>query len=115
MGYGLEGEICVKRLSFNKIVITLYFYNGLPSGHSGSLVDTVAYMKNTSVYTTPEWDKSCKITFRLNQKGVIVDQKQNNLNDGCGFGQGVFVDGYYKKVSSKIPILKEPGTDEPLK
>lgn len=115
MGYGLEGQICVKRLSSDRIVITLYFYNGQPSGHSGSLIDTSAYTKNTSVYTTPEWDKSCKITFKFNQKGVIVDQKQGNLNDGCGFGQGVFADGYYKKVSSKVPILKDPETDELLK
>jgi hypothetical protein len=28
------------------------------------------------------------------------------LNFGCGFGHGVFADGFYKKRSSKTPILR---------
>ena len=105
--YGYSGNIKVKLLDSSKIVIYLFVCKGAPSYNSGSFLDTIPYSKNIAIYRTPEEDASCKIILYFTKKGIKVEQYQDNLNYGCSFGHGVFADGYYKKVSSKIPIITE--------
>jgi hypothetical protein len=113
--YGRTGDIQVKALSRNKIVVVLGVNIGAPSYNSGALSDTLTYKDNSCIYKGDEWDTSCRITFRFSRQGIIVIQKQNDLNDGCGFGHGVFADGFYKKESSKVPVLRDPQTGELIK
>jgi len=103
--YGYFGDMKIKLLENSKIVLSLFVCKGAPSYNLGSFVDTLAYQNNIAIYT-PEWDSTCKITFYFKKKGITVDQYQDNLNFGCGFGHGVFADGFYKKTSSKTPIIK---------
>lgn len=110
--FGVTGDIQVKALSTNKIVIALAVNVGAPSYNSGSFSDTLNYRSNSCTYRGDESDTSCQITFKFNQKGVTVTQRQNNLNFGCGFGHGVFADGFYKKKSSKVTFIKDPKTGE---
>jgi hypothetical protein len=49
------------------------------------------------------------LTYLKNFKdrhSIILGSQLANLNYGCGFGQGVFADGYYKKVSARVPEIE---------
>jgi hypothetical protein len=59
-------------------------------------------------------DTSCKITFDFGKKGVLVNEETEDFNSGCGFGHAVVADGFYKKTSSKMPLLRQPLTGEKL-
>ncbi len=112
--YGYFGQIQVKRLSEKQIVMTFMVNKGAPSYNSGSFVDTLDYQINKSIYVDPELDPSCKITFDFTDKGVIVKEKTDNYNFGCGFGHAVVADGFFKKTTSDEPQLRHPLTDEKI-
>jgi hypothetical protein len=109
--YGYFGEINVKLLKNSKIAFTLFVCKGAPSYNSGTIWDTLNYQDNVSIYKTPEDDSTCKIVLIFKKSGITIKQHQADLNFGCGFGHGVFADGFYKKTSSKIPIIKDPAED----
>lgn len=112
--YGYFGQIQVKKIGDNKIIMTFEVNKGAPSYNSGSFVDTISYFDNKAVYTTPEFDPTCKITFDFAKKGITVKEETADYNSGCGFGHAVIADGFYKRVSNKTPILTEPLTGEKL-
>ena len=105
--FGCFGDIDVKLIDSSKIAISFFICKGAPSYNLGSFLDTLAYQQNVAIYTTPEYDSTCRVIFSFREKGVTVEQFQADLNFGCGFGHGVFADGYYKKVSSKIPVIAD--------
>jgi hypothetical protein len=70
-------------------------------------LDSKTYTRHGEVYGYTGDDTSCRITFHFTSKGVTVDQAQANPNFGCGFGHAVFADGYYKKVSGRVPVIKD--------
>ena len=104
--YGTTGEIQVKVISSSKIVVALSVNMGAPAYNSGGLFDTLQYVNNTSVYNGGQDDPTCRIKLRFSKVGIMVTQKQADLNFGCGFGHGVFADGFYKKQSSLTPKLR---------
>jgi hypothetical protein len=103
--YGYFGDIDVKLLDSSRIAISFFVCIGAPSYNMGTFVDTLTYRNNVAIHTTPEDDTTCKIKFTVNKKGITVEQYQADLNFGCGFGHAVFANGFYKKVSSKVPII----------
>lgn len=113
--YGYTGQIQVKKISDEKIVMTFKVNKGTPSYNSGSFIDTLSYIDNTSIYTDPDSDSTCLINFNFDKKGVKVKEETANYNSGCGFGHGVIANGFYKRISGKVPILTEPLTGEKLK
>ena len=113
--YGYFGQMQVKKLETYKTVVTFFICKGAPSYNSGSFVDTLDYNYNTAIYTDPESDPSCKLTLAFYYNGVMTIQESNDYNFGCGFGHGVEANGQFKRVSSEVPVLKKPGTDEILK
>lgn len=112
--YGYFGQIQVKKITAQKIVMTFEVNKGYPSYNSGSFVDTLAYVENKAIYTNPEFDQTCKLTFDFNKKGVNVKEETEDYNFGCGFGHAVVGDGFYKRISKKVPILTQPLTGELL-
>ena len=111
---GYSGKIQVKKISSEKIIMTFEVTKGSPSYNSGSFIDTLNYNNNKSIYSTPEFDSTCLITFEFNKKGVIVKEETEDYNYGCGFGHAVVASGFYKRISNKAPILTEPLTDTEL-
>ncbi|HMG83277.1 MAG TPA: hypothetical protein VK559_09610 [Ferruginibacter sp.] len=103
--YGNFGGIEVKLLTNSTIAISLFICRGATNYNSGSFIDTLTYQNSKAIYKTPEEDSSCSITFTFTNKGVIVDQYQADINFGCNFGQGVFADGFYKRISIKTPLI----------
>lgn len=112
--YGYSGQIQVKKIRTDKIVMTFEVNKGAPSFNSGSFVDTLSYIDNKAIYTDPESDSTCKITFDFGKKGITVKEETADYNSGCGFGHAVVADGFYKRISSKSPMLTEPLTGEKL-
>lgn len=112
--YGYSGQIQVKKISTYKIVMTFEVNKGAPSYNSGSFVDTLIYKDNKAIYVDLESDSTCKISFGFDKRGVTVKEETADYNSGCGFGHAVVADGFYKKTSSKTPILTEPLTGEKL-
>ena len=111
-----SGVIQVKRIANRKIVMTFFVCKGEPSYNSGGfVVDTLKCSNNIAIYTDPESDSSCKITFKFDKNGVTVKEETTDFNAGCGFGHGVNANGRYKKTSSKIPKLTDALTGEEIK
>lgn len=110
--YGYTGVMQVKRITQNKIAITFGVNKGAPSYNSGAIIDTLDYLNNNAVYFDPSVDSTCRITFNFTTHGVSVVQVAGNINNACGFGHGVTANGYFKKISSLSPVLKNPQTDE---
>jgi hypothetical protein len=103
--YGYFGGLKVKLLNNSKIAICFFICKGAPSYNSGSFSDTLKYQKNQAIYRIPEDDSTCRITLIFKSRGVMIEQTQKDLNNGCGFGQGVFANGFYKKKSNKVPAI----------
>jgi hypothetical protein len=103
--YGNGGVINVKLINNSKLVMSLDINRGFPDYSSGSFTDTLTYINNIAIHTTPEEDTSCRIICKFSKKGILIEQHQANLNFGCGFGHGVFADGFYIKISSKVPKM----------
>lgn len=112
--FGYFGQIQVKKLSEGKIVMTFEVNKGAPSYNSGSFVDTLTYQNNKAIFTNSELDASCKIIFDFSKKGVLVKEQTADFNSGCGFGHAVVADGFYRKISNKVPVLTRPLTGENL-
>lgn len=112
--YGYSGTIQVKQLDKHTVVMTFEINKGAPSYNMGMFVDTLELNGNKVLYTVPESDSSCRITFRFSKKGVKVVEETDNYNFGCGFGHAVVADGYYDKTDHEVPVLTWPGTGEPL-
>jgi hypothetical protein len=113
--YGYTGKIQVKKLGSSKIIMTFVVNKGAPSYNSGSFVDTLNYKNNRSIYTNTEADSTCKITFDFNKRGVDVREETADYNHGCSFGHAVVANGFYKRISSKISVLRDLLTGEELR
>ena len=113
--YGYFGQIQVKKISASKIVMTFEVNKGAPSYNSGSFVDTLIYRDNKAIYTDREADSTCKISFAFDTKGIRVIEETADFNSGCGFGYAVVAHGFYRRISSKTPVLTRPLTGEKLK
>ncbi|HJS53478.1 MAG TPA: hypothetical protein VJ765_03010 [Chitinophagaceae bacterium] len=105
--YGYFGDIDTKMLDSSRIGMSFFVCKGAPSYNLGTFIDTLKYENNLAIHRTPEDDTSCRITFTFTKKGITVIQYQADLNSGCAFGHGVFASGFYKKTSSKIPIISD--------
>ena len=112
--YGYAGQIQVKELPHNKVVVSFFITKGAPSYNSGSFVDTLDYIDGTAFYTAKEFDPSCKITFKFSAKGVQVVEQTDDYNSGCGFGHAVVTNGFFKRVTSEVPVIKDLVTGEEL-
>ena len=108
------GTIQIKKIADERIVMSFFICKGEPSYNLGSFVDTLRYINNTAVYTIPDDDPSCKITFRFTRKAVTVKEETSDFNIGCGFGHGVVADGRFKKISSSVPEITDPLTGEEI-
>lgn len=108
--YGYFGEIKVKQLEKEKIAMSFYLCKGAKSYNSGSFVDTLELKSNTAVYRASDCDSLCTLTFQFSKGGVTTIHKatDDDYNFTCCFGQGVIANGFFRKTSSKTPLIKEP-------
>lgn len=110
--YGYAGEIQVKELPNHRIVLSLFITKGAPSYNLGSFIDTLDYSSHTAVYKLRQDGVRCEISFLFNDKGIQVNQESSDSYYGCGFGNGVVAHGFFRRISSGIPDIKDPATGE---
>lgn len=106
--HGYFGEIRIKEISKGKIAMAFYISKGAPGYNSGSFVDTLLIKESQAIYKT-ECDSNCTILFKFSRKGVTVSHNDadGDYNFSCCFGHSVIAHGYFKKTSSKVPIIKD--------
>lgn len=105
---GNEGFIKVKDLGNSKIKLELEYYgaNNEDGPNMGELSKVLTIKNNKAIYYSKAYG-SCKIEFLFDPKGVKVKMVGESTDFSCGFGNGVYVDGYYYKKSSKSPKFRE--------
>jgi hypothetical protein len=101
--YGYTGQIRVKLLKDKRIVVGFCICKGAPSYNLGLFLDTLTYNDSIAVYQPVKYDRTCTLTLLFSKNGVISTEQTANYNSGCGFGHAVVANGYFKKVSSKVP------------
>lgn len=90
---------------------TVLFYvdvcRGAPSYNMGSLYGRVKITNDTGVfYTKSDFsDIGCQWKFRFSNDNLSIKTIDDKCD--CGFGNAVFVDGEYKKISDTIPEFFE--------
>ena len=94
---GGEAKITVYQESENSIMFYINIQKGPPSYNMGSLFGKVSVDNGTAVYTSQEYD--CKWSMTFTKNSLIIRTLQNK--EDCGFGNAVYAEGTYKKVSSK--------------
>jgi hypothetical protein len=109
--YGYFGSIRVKQLEKNKIAVSFFICKGAKSYSSGSFLDTLELKESSAVYKT-DCDSNCTILFKFTNNGVATIHKDadGDYNFSCCFGHAVIANGFFRKQSSKIPVIKDPNT-----
>ncbi len=105
---GNQGFLSVKYLGNSKIKIQLEYYgrNTKYGPNMGQMDEVLELIGNKAIYASKEYGY-CKIEFTFDSKGVKVEMIGESSDFSCGFGVGVYVDGYYYKTSSKSPKFRE--------
>lgn len=106
--YGYFGEIDVKKIEPEKIVMSFFVCRGAPCYNVGMFLDTLDYINDKAVYTCDKIDSSCIINVSFSKKGIKVEEKTDDVAFGCEFGHGVHANGFYKVKSHHTPVIKDP-------
>jgi hypothetical protein len=94
---GPMGGIVLEQLSGERYALLLTVCRGWPGYNLGVLEDTVVISSDSLVLRSAE-DSTCLFMFRFSPDRIQVEQRQADLNMGCGFGHGVFADGVYRRT-----------------
>ncbi len=105
--YGRFGDIKVKLLSKDKVIVNFFVCRGAPSYNMGMLSDTLSLMNNHVTFQNKEVENGCTVTFYFYKRGIFVQDVRTDNDPTCYFGHAVYADGFYKRMSSKVPKDKE--------
>ena len=94
-----DGTVKVKKISADKIKVSLFVIGGPPSHNMGEFMEVIKIKNGVANYKSGD----CALKFIFNSKAVKVVQSGWD----CGFGNGVAAGGYYKKISSKVPDMED--------
>jgi hypothetical protein len=94
-----DGTVKVKKISADKIKVSLFVIGGPPSHNMGEFMKELKIKNGVANYKSGD----CALKFIFNVKAVKVVQSGWD----CGFGNGVAAGGYYKKISSKVPDMED--------
>ncbi len=94
-----DGTVKVKKISSDKIKVSIFVIGGPPSHNMGEFMKELKIKNGVANYKSGD----CALKFIFNSKAVKVVQSGWD----CGFGNGVAAGGYYKKISSKVPDMED--------
>ncbi len=110
--YGYYGVIKINLIDSNKIAMSFFICKGAPSYNSGDFIDTLLYKNNSAIFVDrDDILKACKVTFRFKKSTVELKETANYEHGPC-WGHGVFAFGKFRKVNSKVPVIKDPLVDD---
>lgn len=101
-----KGAILVNQITKGKLAVTFLVNKGAKSDSSRSFMDTLDFKDNMAIYRKNDSEQSCRITMKFSSKGIQVLEQTGDFGSGCGYGHGMITDGYFKKISTKIPAIK---------
>jgi len=108
--YDRHGEIRVNQLKWDEVLVDFQYISGQYSHNLGIFNSKLYYSNDIAVYQSDRYgqfvDLKCCVILQFNGKGIIVTHITTDPTGGCGFGNNVFVEGFYIKKSSKIPIIE---------
>ncbi len=106
------GRIDIYPESDSMVLMYVYLQNGGPSYNFGRLYGRVKILNGKGHFLKKydDMDISCHWSIIINKDALIVTTINRQYN--CEFGNGVYADGRYKKVSSKTPEYFDPGDGE---
>jgi hypothetical protein len=95
------GTITIYHEAGDTFLFYIELYHGAPSYNMGSLYGRVKITNDTGTFYSKldKADKGCKWAFRF-QADMLTIKTVDNLID-CGFGNGVIVDGNFKRQPNK--------------
>jgi hypothetical protein len=103
---GHSGELRVRLLDSARVALSFYINKGYPGYESGSLMDTLHYEDNQTIYH-PSNDSSCAIYFAFEDGSAEVFDALTDPHSGCGFGPGVMIPAIFDKTSSEVPVIQD--------
>ncbi|HSD14806.1 MAG TPA: hypothetical protein VLB74_09185 [Flavobacterium sp.] len=103
---GYSGEIKVKQIEDNKLVVNFYICKGHPSYNLGIFIDTLEYKNNVAIYRDKDLKKACTLELLFKKNGIKLKENANYEYGNC-WGHGVYAHGFFKKTSIQIPNNKE--------
>ena len=109
--FGYFGEIQIKQLEQNKMVLSLFVCRGAPGYCIGTIRDTLELKNKTLKYTCSSIDEPGSIYFYFTKKGINVIEKNADQSSFCGFGHNVHAKGFYQFKSRRTKINEDPSQD----
>lgn len=101
----------MKKISPTKVAIALYFISGA-RGDIGDFIDTLTFKNNQAVFSKNSFDSSCRVYLKFSASGLAVKQTSKIHPSPCGFGWNADISGMYKKVSAKVPVIRDLTKDD---
>jgi hypothetical protein len=98
-GKTYESTVLIQELSDGTINFSIEAQKGPPSYNSGSLNGSFTLKSGGGKFYQNEYGE-CHLKFTFTDKTLKIEALEDE--SGCGFGNGVYVAGTYKKVSSKL-------------
>lgn len=96
------GQVTVYPESNTTILFYLYQNKGEPSYNMGDLYGRITITNGSGVFYNSGFPgANCK--FKISFSGEKLKIETLDGKDECGFGGGVYADGEFTRISSKIP------------
>jgi hypothetical protein len=99
LGKSYQSTVLIRHLDANTILFSIEAQKGPPSYNSGSLSGELKIQNAVGKYYSNEYE-TCHIQFTFSDKELKIEALEDE--SGCGFGQGVYVAGEYKRKTKKL-------------
>jgi hypothetical protein len=100
---GINGEVKVKKLRGNLVVVSATFNSGSPDFETIQITDTINYAMNKAIVAS---GKACQLVFRFQKNGVNISNVYTGSPSPCGFSDGSSPLGFVSKFSDDVPLIK---------
>jgi hypothetical protein len=94
------GTIYIYAESDSTILFSLVLIAEPPSDHIGEIYGRVKIKKESGLFISQMEDaeESCKFSLKFTKDKLVIETIDGQYN--CGFGQAVYADGTYKRLST---------------
>lgn len=117
-GYGTSqktgyGEIYFYPETNNTMLFYVYISRGGPSYHVGAMAERIKMVNGKGIFREKLYDDGyCTFYVQFQHDDVII--RTDSVENECGFGVDVFIDGEYRRKTKKIPQFYHEGNDEKI-
>lgn len=104
---GFQARLILIRMEGSLYRFWLDVQNGWPGYHVGETDGTISFKNDSASFDNTFEDAThpCILGFRLQGKTIRINSHSTSFN--CGFGQGVYADGDYVRLSAQPALNQE--------